>query len=79
VYLLPTLELLEEIQITGDIFFPSKWLQASFQPHYSAAAAKTVRDFLKARPDYNAQLRMKILQEADPLFRACRIRTGSDC
>ena len=28
-YLLPSLELLEEIQTTGDIFFPSRWLDAT--------------------------------------------------
>ena len=33
-------------------------------------AVATVHDFLAARPDYNAQLRAKILQAADPLFRA---------
>ena len=69
-YLLPSLELLEEIQITGDIFFPRNWLGATLGNHYSAAAAQTVRDFLAQRPDYNPQLRMKILQAADGLFRA---------
>ena len=69
-YLLPSLELLEEIQITGDIFFPRNWLGATLGNHYSADAAKTVRDFLAQRPDYNPQLRMKILQAAESLFRA---------
>ena len=69
-YLLPSLELLEEIQITGDIFFPRNWLGATLGNHYSAAAAQTVRDFLAQRPDYNPQLRMKILQAAESLFRA---------
>ncbi len=78
-YLTPALELLEEIQETGDIFFPSRWLEASLGNHYSAAAAGAVRAFLAARPDYSPQLRMKILQEADPLFRACRLRTDQDC
>ena len=69
-YVLPSLELLEEIQITGDIFFPRNWSEATLGNHYSAAAAQTVRDFLARRPDYNPQLRMKILQAADGLFRA---------
>ncbi len=69
-YLLPSLELLEEIQTTGDIFFPSRWLDATLGNHRSANAVATVNDFLAARPDYNAQLRAKILQAADPLFRA---------
>ena len=73
-YLLPSLELLQEIQVTGDIFFPSRWLQAALASHNSPAAAEVVRQFLARRPDYNPQLRMKILQAADPLFRAAAIR-----
>jgi len=73
-YLLPSLELLQEIQVTGDIFFPSRWLEATLQNHNSVEAADTVRRFLAQRPDYNPQLRMKILQAADGLFRAAAIR-----
>ena len=69
-YLLPSLELLEEIQATGDIFFPSRWLDATLANHRSESAVATVNGFLDARPGYNAQLRAKILQAADPLFRA---------
>lgn len=75
-YLLPSLELLEEIQVTGDIFFPSNWLEATLGNHNSAGAAQTVRQFLAQRPQYNPQLRMKILQAADPLFRAAAIRSA---
>lgn len=69
-YLLPSLELLQEIQITGDIFFPKRWLDATLGNYRSDTALIAVRKFLEDRPDYNAQLRMKILQAADPLFRA---------
>ena len=69
-YLLESLELMEEIQVTGDIFFPARWINGTLSNHRSASAAKTVRDFLAARPDYNYQLRLKILQGADMLFRA---------
>ena len=69
-YILPSLELLQEIQVTGDIFFPKRWLDETLGNYNSASAAATVRRFLESRPDYNAQLRMKILQAADPLFRA---------
>ncbi|MEM8563043.1 MAG: M1 family aminopeptidase [Pseudomonadota bacterium] len=69
-YVLPSLELLEEIQATGDIFFPSAWLQANLATHNSPDVALLVREFLQQRPDYNPQLRLKILQEADGLFRA---------
>jgi aminopeptidase N len=68
-YLLPSLELLQQIQETGDIFFPSNWLDATLENHYAPSAAETVREFLAQRPDYNPQLRMKILQAADGLFR----------
>ncbi|WP_428099919.1 M1 family metallopeptidase [Candidatus Rariloculus sp.] len=69
-YLLPSLELLEEIQATGDIFFPSRWLDATLANHRSSSAVATVNDFLAERPRYNAQLRAKILQAADPMFTA---------
>ena len=69
-YIKPSLELLEEIQRTGDIFFPSRWITQTLRNHTSASAAQDVTDFLTARPDYNPQLKMKILQAADPLFRA---------
>ena len=72
-YLGPSLELLEEIQATGDIFFPARWLSVSLGGYNSASAVETVRGFLADRPDYNPQLRMKILQAADRLFRAERI------
>jgi len=69
-YLLPSLALLQEIQVTGDIFFPKRWLDVTFANYRSSTAVHTVRSFLEARPDYNEQLRMKILQSTDMLFRA---------
>ncbi len=72
-YLQRSLELLEEIQVTGDIFFPTRWLQANFANHNSDKAVQTVEKFLQKRPDYNPQLRMKILQAADLPIRAHRI------
>ena len=77
-YVLPSLQLLEQIQSTGDIFFPSRWLDATLANHRSSSAVATVNDFLDARPEYNAQLRAKILQAADPLLRANALTaTGS--
>jgi aminopeptidase N len=69
-YILPALEMLEEIQITGDIFFPKRWLVATFSGHRSAAAAGIVSDFLADRPDYPLRLKNKILQAADLLLKA---------
>jgi len=72
-YLPRTLELLQEVQRTGDIFFPVGWLQASFANHNSAEAAAAATEFLAARPDYSAQLKMKILQATDAAVRAYHI------
>jgi len=69
-YLQQSLDMLEEIQRTNDIFFPAAWLNASLGSYQSKQATDIVRGFLKTHPDYNPQLRMKILQAADPLFRA---------
>jgi aminopeptidase N len=69
-YLPATLEWLEDIQRTGDVFFPQSWLQASLGWYQTATAAAVVRNFLKEHPDYNPMLRAKILQTADNLFRA---------
>jgi aminopeptidase N len=72
-FILPSLELLEEIQRTGDIFFPARWAGATLGGHTSPEAAGEVRAFLDTRPDYPFRLRLKILQAADPLFRAVEI------
>ncbi len=72
-YLLPGLKLLKEIQATGDIFFPGRWINAVISGHRSKAAADIVRNFLKSRPNYPHFLRDKILQAADPLFRASSV------
>ena len=72
-YILPSLELLKEIQLTGDIFFPGRWLTTTLGNHVSVSAADIVRNFLAQRPEYNEPLRLKILQAADNLFRAQKI------
>uniref|UniRef100_UPI00404879B5 M1 family metallopeptidase n=2 Tax=Roseivirga sp. TaxID=1964215 RepID=UPI00404879B5 len=72
-YLKPSLALLKEIQETGDIFFPSRWLGQTLENYNSPSAVKVVRDFLSQNPNYNAQLKMKVLQSADQLFRAEKI------
>ena len=72
-YILPSLELLQEIQITGDIFFPGRWISAILNNYQSNTAIKTVREFLINQPNYNHQLKLKILQGADQMFRANRI------
>jgi aminopeptidase N len=68
----PSLELLPEIQRTGDIFFPQRWTDAALGGHRSPAAAQVVRDFLARHPDLPERLRWTILCSADDLFRASR-------
>jgi aminopeptidase N len=73
-YISPSLELLQEIQRTGDIFFPKRWMDATLGGHQSPAAARTVRAFLDRLPEgYPDRLRRVILSSADDLFRARRL------
>lgn len=69
-YLPASLDLLEDIQKTGDIFFPQNWLSATFGNYQSTQAAQIVHSFLEEHPTYNPRLKAKILQATDDLFRA---------
>lgn len=75
-YIQASLALVPELQVTGDIFFPSAWLRATLENHYSDSAVTTVQAFLENHPGLDRQLRMKILQAADMVFRANRIRAS---
>ena len=80
-YIRPGLDILEEVQRTGDIFFPRNWTGALLGSHRSPEAMHEVRQFLEAHPDYPALLRNKILQAAYPLLRAnttAAIRTSPE-
>ena len=69
-----SLELLWDIQKTGDIFFPKRWLDATLGGHASKDVADAVRDFLKnLPPNYPERLRNITLQSADELYRAADI------
>jgi aminopeptidase N len=72
-YLKPSLEMLGEIQKTGDIFFPKNWLVYTVGRYNSAEAVEIVNDFINENPDYNKNLKAKILQFSDMLFRAQKI------
>jgi len=71
----PSLDLVLEIQQTGDIFFPLRWMNAVLDGHRSAAAADTLRRFLDEHPDYPPRLRGKMLQAGDLLLRRGRDAT----
>jgi len=69
----PSLDMLEEIRATGDIFFPKNWADATFDGHNSPEAARIVRDFLTRHPQLPERLRWTVLSAADELFRSSRI------
>ena len=72
-YLPKSLELVEEIQRTGDIFFPESWLRATLSGYQTPGVAQLVRTFLAGRPGYNPRLKAKLLQAADGPFRASKL------
>jgi aminopeptidase N len=73
-YIADSLMLLREIQRTGDIFFPKRWMDATLSGHRSPAAASIVRAFVdRLPPQYPLPLRRVILSSADDLFRAAKV------
>jgi aminopeptidase N len=77
-YIMPSLELLEEIQLTGDIFFPSRWLHQTFWGHQNKAVLDSVNSFLSGRPNFNPRLKNKILQSVDILERTIEMRSNME-
>ncbi|MCF6342597.1 MAG: hypothetical protein L3J31_07320, partial [Bacteroidales bacterium] len=55
-FVLPSLEMLNEIRETGGLLFPDRWLAATFYGHRSASVVKRVNDFLSAQPELNPKL-----------------------
>jgi aminopeptidase N len=76
-YIVPALGLVQEIQQTGDIFFPKRWADAALGGDRSAEAAAAVRSFIDGLPkNYPERLRWVLLSSADMLFRAARAGGG---
>lgn len=69
-YIYPALEELQEVQRTGDIFFPRNWVGSLLAGHSSKRALQEVNRFLKDNPDYPVLLRKKIRQATWHLHRA---------
>jgi aminopeptidase N len=63
-YIMPGLNALQEIQRTGDIFFPSDWLYALLSDHTSSEAKQIVNTWLQAHQDEPLPLKNKLLQIA---------------
>lgn len=73
-HLRPILSKLEEVQLTGDIFFPKGWLFSSIGNYSSIEADNIVKEFLAKNPNYNPVLQNKLLQTTDNISRAIKIR-----
>ena len=71
-YIRPALDMLEEVQRTGDIFFPVNWLKALLSGHHSPEAASVTEEFLEQNRNYPPMLRNKILQQSDHLSKIRR-------
>lgn len=73
-WLRPALDSLPWIQRNRRIFFLGSWLGAFLDGQSSQEAVDIVDRFLAERPDLAPDLRSKVLQAADELRRAVRIR-----
>lgn len=72
------LELLPEIQRTGDIFFPQGWVAGLLSGHASPEAEAAVGAFLAALPkDFPPRLRAHVEVELDRIRRCVRARGGA--
>jgi aminopeptidase N len=73
-YVKPALEMVRDIQRTGDIFFPKRWADAALSGYQSVQTAAEVREVIDhLPPDYPQRLRWVLLSSADSLFRAAKL------
>jgi aminopeptidase N len=77
-YLKPALYLIDEIQRTGDIFFPKAWVSGSIGRYSSGYAFQLVEDFLRDNPNFSPILKRKLLQATDGLYRAQKIKKETE-
>ncbi|MBU2950753.1 peptidase M1 [Tamlana agarivorans] len=68
-YMSLSLELLEEVKETSDLFFPKKWLESTIGKYQSKEAKLIVDTYLDKHPNLNMQLKAKLLQTVDHLMR----------
>jgi aminopeptidase N len=77
-YIRFSLDLTEEIQRTGDIFFPKDWLNNTVGKYSSKYAFDEVQRFLKENPNFSPILKRKLLQATDGLYRAQNIKKETE-
>ncbi|MDR7208337.1 M1 family aminopeptidase [Flavobacterium piscis] len=72
------LDLTEEIQRTGDIFFPKDWLNNTIGKYSSQYAFNEVHRFLKEKPNFSPILKRKLFQTTDLLYKAQNIKKETE-
>ncbi|PIF32448.1 aminopeptidase N [Flavobacterium sp. 9] len=77
-YIRFSLDLVDEIQRTGDIFFPKDWLSNTVGKYSSKYAFDEVQRFLKEKPNFSPILKRKLLQATDGLYRAQNIKKETE-
>lgn len=68
-YLVPGLDALEDVQRTGDIFFPGYWLSSLLSGHRSPEASEIVKSWIEAHPELPTPLMNKLLENSYWLLR----------
>ncbi len=63
-YLAPGLDALEEIQRTGDIFFPGYWLSSLLDGHHSSEAKEIVQSWINTHSSLSPALMNKLKENA---------------
>ena len=71
-YIIPALEMLPQIQATGDIFFPANWAAWLLGSYRSKDVAERVESFLTDNSDMNPLLLNKVRQGASRLMQKQR-------
>lgn len=77
-YIRFSLDLVEEIQRTGDIFFPKDWLDNTVGKYSSKYAFDEVQRFLKVNPNFSPILKRKLLMATDLLYKAQNIKKETE-
>ncbi len=73
-YIRFSLDLVDEIQQTGDIFFPKDWLDNTVGRYSSKYAYDEVQRFLKENPNFSPILKRKLFMATDLLYKAQNIK-----
>jgi len=77
-YIRFSLDLTEEIQRTGDIFFPKDWLDNTVGRYSSKYALDEVQRFLKENPNFSPILKRKLFMATDLLYKAQNIKKETE-